>query len=504
MLLAASCSSVPGLGAGGAEPAPEPSTTVLATFVDAEDDDVETIADLEEAWASERDRVIAALGSSQYGIDAETNVLNGPGRFEVDFDACPRAWEDTIGVTPTTIELAVVVPGSGPFAGFEDLALGMEAYFDYVNANGGVDGRQIELTIIDDEYDPELTQDVVDELIAPADPEDPTASGPPFYVTTVGSPGSLRVRDDLNDACIPQPFVVSPHPAWADPINHPFTTGFQLSYTTEAILWGRWIKNELPDQVPVRVAALVMGNEFGQLYSDAFSAWADTNRDIVSEVVIVRHDPESENVSPEMAELVESNPVVFLAMTGGVACSSAVREAARLDLTESAAGLFLPSGCRQPEVYLEPAGRAGHGFWSVGGGVKSLNDPQFADETFVRFARETLTEAGLDPSRELIGVGFAQYGWAHVELLRIAASLPGGLTRSNVVLTLRGLHLDHPMVLDTVQFATEGTRDAFFIEGAEYTRYDADSASWFSQGLPLDLNGLSPACSFIRLTCRRP
>ena len=135
--------------------------------------------------------------------------------------------------------------------------------------------------------------------------------------------------------------------------------------------------------------------------------------------------------------------------------------------------------------------------------MKSLNDPAFADETFVRFSIDELTAAGLDPTRELIGVGFAQYGWAYTEALRLASSLPGGLSRSNLLLALRGAALDHPMLLDGVRFETDGARDAYLIEGAEYSRYDAESETWFPQGRAVDVNGSSPNCAWVDLVCQR-
>ena len=48
--------------------------------------------------------------------------------------------------------------------------------------------------------------------------------------------------------------VHSGHPAWGDPVNHPWTVGYILAYNTEAILWGSYIEQNLPKGV--KVAAL--------------------------------------------------------------------------------------------------------------------------------------------------------------------------------------------------------------------------------------------------------
>ena len=466
----------------------EPSFVPAAT----DDEDEETIADLEQEWAAQRQRVVDSLRIDQYGVGAD-NILRGPGRFELDLDDCPKDWDDRAGIDDETIRIGLVTAQSGELSAYNQLAQGMQTYFDWVNAHGGIDGRSIEVSVRDDGYDPEAAEVAVEDLLDNADP---------FYVSSVGSPGALAVYDTLNEECVPQPFVVSAHPAWGDPGNHPFTTGFQLSYTTEAIIWGAWIKQNLGANVPVTVGALVTDNDFGRIYSDSFGAWADANPDVVSTVTFVRHDPMALTVLEEMDEIVELRPDVFLSMTTGQPCLSAVRQAASSGLRDSALASFTPSVCKQPSTFMEPLGLDGDGFYVVGNGVKSATDPLFAEEAFIRFTNRELATAGLDPQSTLTSVGFSQYGWAHVEALRLASALPGGLSRSNLILALRNLDLQHPMLFKGVRFSTSGTRDAYPIEGAEVSRYDAEVGSWFQQGAAFDLNGSSPTCSWAQLACK--
>jgi branched-chain amino acid transport system substrate-binding protein len=494
-VLIASC------GGQGADPAADSesgsavgdqSSDGLGGRTSSDDDDEATIDDLEREWAGQRQRIVESLSSDRYGV-GEDGTLRGPGQFEVDLDDCPRDWDDRAGIEDSTIRIGLIVPQSGALSSFDELAQGVGAYFDWVNASGGIDGHRLELVIRDDGYDPDKAEAAVEELLD----EDP------FMVISVGSPGAQAVNGILNAACVPQPFVASAHPAWGDPARHPFTTGFGLSYSTEALAWGAWIKQNLAAQVPVTVGALVIGNDFGQVYADTFQDWADDNPDVIAEVSFVAHDPAAVTVEGEMSEIVELAPDVFLSMTTGEACRSAVQEAAETGLKDWVLVSFTPSVCKQPSEFMAPLGADGDGFHVVGAGVKSTLDPAFADEPFIRFVDRQLAEAGLDPTGSLVGVGFAQYGWAHVEALRVASALPGGLSRSNLVLALRGLDLQHPMLLDGVRFSTEGTRDAYPIEGAEISRYDADAGTWNQEGAALDLNGSTPNCEWVRLACRR-
>ncbi|MEL7157878.1 MAG: ABC transporter substrate-binding protein [Actinomycetota bacterium] len=494
-LLAAACSALGLEQEGSATPATDAETGVEVEggFTSDEDEEEETIEDLEAEWAAQRARVIDSLSGGSYGVGPD-DILRGPGRLEVDLDDCPADWDDTAGLTDDAIKVGVVVAQSGQLSSFGLVAEGMQAYFDWVNENGGIDGRSIETVLRDDAYDAGVAQAAIDDLIEAENP---------FLVTSVGSPGSLAIYDDLNDECIPHPFVVSAHPAWGDPEVHPFTTGFQLSYSTEAIVWGAWIRANLASQVPVKVVALVADNDFGQVYADAFGRWAEENPDIVSEVVFVTHDPAKLEVTEEMEEVAEAAPQVFISMTNGRPCLSAVSEAARLGITQSVLAAFNPSVCRQPSAYMVPLGTAGDGFYVVGGGVKSAIDPALADDTFIEFVHTRLTDVGLDPNQSLVTIGFAQYGWAHVEALRLAAALPGGLSRTNLTLVMRNLDLQHPMLFEGVRFSTQGIRDGFVIEGAEVSRYDAEARAWFQQGPAVDLNGASPNCVWSELVCGR-
>lgn len=502
-LIAGACSRFDGddgSAGGRVGPVPEPSTAVpatadsgLETATDAEQAEALALAELERSWADARDRVVAAIEFGGYGIN-EDNELIGPAGFEIDLDDCPSDWDDTAGINGNTLTIAHTAPRSGNLFAYGHLASGMGVYFDYINANGGIDGLQLELIIEDDGYDRERTADLIDGFLE--------SEEPPFMVTTLGSPSSLEVYDTLNEECVPHPFVMSSHPAWGNPEDHPWTTGLQMSYNTEALIWGNWLKQDMRGELPVSVAALVIDNEFGVVYEDAFEAWAEANPDVVSNFVPVRHEPTANSLVEEMTEIVEAEPDVFIAMTNGDPCLLAVQYAGSSGLSESVDRLITSSTCQQPALYLSPAGNDADGFHVVNGGGKATSDQRYEDEPFIKFVNQTLAEAGFDTSIGFYGTGFGYYGWAHVEALRIAAQLEGGITRSNLILALRSLDLVHPMFFEGILFATNGNADGYPVEGSEVSRFDAATQSWRQVGPVVDLNGLSSACDWNGRRCR--
>ncbi len=67
---------------------------------------------------------------------------------------------------PAPIKLGMSTALNGPAAELgKEMKLGVEIYFDRINASGGVQGHRLELIVLDDQYDPKLTGKNMHELI---------------------------------------------------------------------------------------------------------------------------------------------------------------------------------------------------------------------------------------------------------------------------------------------------------------------------------------------------
>lgn len=75
------------------------------------------------------------------------------------------AGDGTQGISDDTIKLGAFTPLSGPIGTVgQDAVDGQQVVFDAVNAEGGIDGREIELVAVDDEYSPAISQQAVRRL----------------------------------------------------------------------------------------------------------------------------------------------------------------------------------------------------------------------------------------------------------------------------------------------------------------------------------------------------
>src|SRR5450756_359281 len=107
-----------------------------------------------------------------------------------------------VGVTKDTVTIGATFPLTGVAApGYSEIPSGAQAYFDYVNANGGVNGRKIKYIVRDDGYDPTTTSEVTNELVL----KDQVFA----MLGALGTPTHSAVVDFLNSEKVPDLFVSS-------------------------------------------------------------------------------------------------------------------------------------------------------------------------------------------------------------------------------------------------------------------------------------------------------
>ena len=71
----------------------------------------------------------------------------------------------TQGVTENEILIGHIAPQTGPVAIYDVVRKGIQSYFDYVNENGGVNGRQLKLIAYDDQFQPAKTVQLAKRLV---------------------------------------------------------------------------------------------------------------------------------------------------------------------------------------------------------------------------------------------------------------------------------------------------------------------------------------------------
>ena len=173
------------------------------------------------------------------------------------FVALPAAFAGSSadpGVSSTTILLGGTSPLTGPAAAYASVARGAKAYFDSINAKGGVAKRKIEYRIVDDGYNPANTVQAVRRLVE----QDKVFA----VFNTLGTEANLSIRSYLNQAKVPQLFVASGATTWGrDASTYPWTIGFQPSYAAEGWVYGQYVAKT---QKRAKIAVLFQNDDYGK------------------------------------------------------------------------------------------------------------------------------------------------------------------------------------------------------------------------------------------------
>jgi branched-chain amino acid transport system substrate-binding protein len=203
-----------------------------------------------------------------------------------------------VGVTENTVTVGTHMPLTGVAApGYSEIPTGTRAYFDYVNAHGGVDGRKIEYIVKDDAYDPTKTSQVTNELVL----QDQIFA----MVGGLGTPTHSAVVDFLNSEQVPDLSVSSGSRQWGDnPQAKPYTFGWQPDYELEGKVIGQWISQNMPD---ARVGLFLQDDDFGDDGEKGVRRYIDDQ--IVAEE---RYTSGSTDVAPQIAALQSANVDVVL------------------------------------------------------------------------------------------------------------------------------------------------------------------------------------------------
>ena len=192
--------------------------------------------------------------------------------------------ENTPGVTGTTILVGTHMPLTGPAsAGYSKIAPATKAYFDFVNASGGVNGRKITYKIMDDTYNPATTQQVVRELVL----QDKVFA----ILNGLGTPTHTGVLDFLKTNRVPDLFVASGSRNWNQPQKYPGTFGFNTDYTVEGKILANYVKQTYPGQ---KVCFLGQDDDFGR---DALAGVQKILGSVASSQKYVTSNPD---VGPQM------------------------------------------------------------------------------------------------------------------------------------------------------------------------------------------------------------
>lgn len=365
------------------------------------------------------------------------------------------------------IRIGQTLPYSGPLSSFGTIGRMQQAYFDWINAEGGINGRKIRFISLDDSYSPPKTVEHTRKLVESDE-----------VVLMFGSLGTATngaVHRYLNSRKVPQLFVLSGASRWADPKNFPWTMPGMVAYETEGVIYAKKVLKDKPD---AKIAILSQNDDFGRDYVAGFkrALGAKAATMIVGEA---SYEPSAPSISSQIVTLKASGANVVYGVTVGKFTAQMIRGMAEIgwkpDMT------FVPTSASSIAI-LEPAGLENAVGIMSSSNQKDVNDPQWANEPdvkdFFAFMKKHL------PDADVRNTNYAA-GYMYVSLMvHVLRACGDDFSRENVMrqaASLRNVPL--PLLLPGVTAST-GADDYLPFQQVRMRRFDGKS--WVGIGELID------------------
>jgi branched-chain amino acid transport system substrate-binding protein len=216
------------------------------------------------------------------------------------------------------IRIGNVMPYTGPLAAFSTIGRTEAAYFDMINARGGINGRKIRFISYDDSSDRAAAVEQTQKLVE--------SDKVLLMFGSFGTPGNLAARPYLNQRKIPQLFLASGDEEWSKPQKFPWTMGWQPAFRAEGRIYANYIQASYPEQ---KIAVLWQNDQFGRdLLRGLQEGLGDLVRMIVSDISFETSD---KSIDTQVDLLKDSGAEIVLFDGAPAIAALAIRRMAELD-----------------------------------------------------------------------------------------------------------------------------------------------------------------------------
>lgn len=343
------------------------------------------------------------------------------------------------GASDTEIRIGQTMPLSGPASAYGSIGKVQAAYVNMINAQGGVNGRKINLIQYDDAYNPTKTVEQVRRLVE--------QDGVLTTFQIVGTPPNAAVQKYLNGRKIPQLLASTGAARFTDPKNYPWTTAYNPGFKSEARIYAKYILDNHPD---AKIAILYQNDDQGKDYVNGLreGLGAKADKMIIAQESYEMADP---TVDSQMVKLKNSGANLFYAITSPKFGAQAIRKAAQLDWKPV---YIIDTNSSPISATLAPAGLENAKGIISATYVKDPLDPQWTDDAGMKRYKAFMAKwaPNEDPDS-----GISLYGYLVSKLLIQVLNQAGDeLTRANIMKQVTNVQeYDADLLLPGVTTATK-------------------------------------------------
>ena len=358
------------------------------------------------------------------------------------------------GATDKEIKIGGISPYSGPASAYGAIGKAIGAYFDKVNAEGGINGRKLNWISLDDGYNPAKTVEQARRLVE----EDEVL----FIFNTLGTPPNSAIHKYMNAKKVPQLFVATGATKWGDPKNFPWTMGWQPNYQSESKVFVAHLLETKPN---AKVAILYQNDDYGKDYVKGFEdGLGDKAKTmIVSKLSYEVTDP---TVDSQLLSIKASGADTFFNVTTPKFAAMVIKKNAEIGWKPLH---YLNSVSASVGAVMVPAGpENGVGIFTANY-LKDPTDPQFQKgkewDDWLAWMKKYLPNGDLKDANNVYGYTAAQ------GLVQVLKQAGDNLTRENIMKQAASLDMNLPMLLPGVNVKT-GPDDFYPIEREQLAKFD--------------------------------
>jgi branched-chain amino acid transport system substrate-binding protein len=220
------------------------------------------------------------------------------------------------GASDTEIRIGNIMPYSGPASAYGTIGKALGAYFNKVNAEGGINGRKITFITYDDGYAPPKTVEQARRLVENDDVL--------LILNSLGTAHNTAIQKYMNSKKVPQLFVATGATKFGDPKNFPWTMGWQPNYQSEGRIFAQHILQNHPGG---KIGILYQNDDYGKDYVKGLKDGLAGKMKIVAELPYEATDP---TIDSQIVSMKASGADIFYNVTTPKFAAQAIKKAGEI------------------------------------------------------------------------------------------------------------------------------------------------------------------------------
>jgi branched-chain amino acid transport system substrate-binding protein len=362
------------------------------------------------------------------------------------------------GASDTEIKIGNTMPYSGPASSYSAIGKTEAAYFNKVNAEGGINGRKINFISYDDAYSPPKAIEQARKLVE--------GDEVLLIFQSLGTPSNSAIQKYMNTKKVPQLFVATGATKWGDPKNFPWTMGWQPNYQSEGRIYAKYILDHFPD---AKIAVFWQNDDAGR---DQVKGLRDGLGDKANMIIADKsYEVSDPNIDSQIVALHDSGADTFFSWAAPKGSAQAIRKVGELgwkprfflaNVSTSVAGVLRPAGLQYAKDIISTAY------------LKDPTDPAWKDDPGVKTWQAFMDQ--YNPNGDKLDLNNV-YGYAAAQtLVQVLRQCGDDLTRENIMKQAANLkNFSSDVMLPGIKINTSPD-DFFPIEQMQLMKFDG--AAW--------------------------